>query len=211
VSANKLKEIALAMHNYAENNGGHFPPSAITDNLGKPLLSWRVVLLPYLEEEGLFEQFHLDEPWDSAHNLALLEKMPKIYRAPRNPAVDDPVDPGKTFYQVFVGEGTAFDRNLGLKANDLQAGTSNTILVIEAGEPVPWTKPVDLNYSCKLPIPPLGGVFPEKSRFSLFGSNREKGITVAMADGSVHFIKKELSETTWRAAIAPWDRDCEEW
>ncbi len=82
VSMNNLKQIALAMLNYVEAKGA-FPPAYIADKTtGKPLLSWRVAILPYLEREDLFKEFHLDEPWDSQHNKALIPRMPRVYRSP---------------------------------------------------------------------------------------------------------------------------------
>ena len=78
---NNLKQIGLAFHNYHEANGC-LPPAAITDGSGKPLLSWRVALLPFIEASPLYSRFHLDEPWDSPHNLALLDPMPSSTPAP---------------------------------------------------------------------------------------------------------------------------------
>ncbi len=79
---NNLKQIGLAMHNY-ESTFGTFPPAYIADKAtGKPLLSWRVAILPFLEQDALYKQFHLDEPWDSAHNKTLIARMPPVYRSP---------------------------------------------------------------------------------------------------------------------------------
>jgi RNA polymerase sigma factor (sigma-70 family) len=98
-----LKEIAQAMLNYHDTHGA-FPTSAIYSKDGKPLLSWRVALLPFLGEDNLYKQFHLDEPWDSEHNKKLLENNVKVYHIP---GYDDWT---RTFYQVFVGEDTIFER-----------------------------------------------------------------------------------------------------
>ncbi len=102
-SLNNLKQIAIAMHNYQDTHGC-FPPAAIYGKNGKPLLSWRVLLLPYLEQDNLYRQFHLDEPWDSPHNKKLLETKVKAYHIPGHD------DWTKTYYQVFVGEDTIFER-----------------------------------------------------------------------------------------------------
>ena len=69
------------MHNY-DSTHGSLPPHAIYGKDGKPLLSWRVLILPYIEEQALYEQFHLDEPWDSPHNEPLLRQIPRCYRSP---------------------------------------------------------------------------------------------------------------------------------
>src|ERR1700676_3675353 len=81
---NNLKQIGLAMHNY-HSTYDCFPPAVTADDQGRPLLSWRVLILPYLEEAPLYAQFHLDEPWDSPHNLPLASKMPRVYTCPSDP------------------------------------------------------------------------------------------------------------------------------
>ncbi len=97
-SVNNLKQIALAMHNLHDVNN-HFPPQAIVDDDGKPLLSWRVAMLPYLEQQDLYNEFKLDEPWDSEHNKALIPRMPAVFAIP---GAAKP-EPGKTFYRGFSG------------------------------------------------------------------------------------------------------------
>ena len=78
-STKNLKKIVLALHEFADNHKHWLPPAAICNKKGKPLLSWRVAILPQLGYQNLYEQFKLDEPWDSEHNKKLLEKMPKVY------------------------------------------------------------------------------------------------------------------------------------
>ena len=81
ICTNNLKQIGRGMHIYHEVNG-RLPPAAITDKDGKPLLSWRVAILPYVEQQALYNKFKLDEPWDSPHNKALIEEMPAVYACP---------------------------------------------------------------------------------------------------------------------------------
>ncbi|HEY8503525.1 MAG TPA: DUF1559 domain-containing protein, partial [Gemmataceae bacterium] len=140
-SQNNLKQIGLAMHNYHDTHGT-FPAAAITDKQGRPLLSWRVAILPYLDQNNLYQQFKLDEPWDSEHNKKLLEKMPEIYAPVRGKAPQ----PHSTYYQVFTGPGTPFAGPKGLHFREFKDGLSNTLLVVEAGVAVPWTKPQDIPY-----------------------------------------------------------------
>ena len=193
VASNSLKQIAIAMHNYASTHEGRLPLAAVCNKDGQPLLSWRVLLLPHLDEDDLYQRFHLDEAWDSPHNFPLVEKMPSIYAAPSGLAVRVPR--GSTFYQVFVGMGTAFEGRQGLRLpEDFSDGTSNTILVAEAGEAVPWSKPKDLPYAPDEPLPPLGGIFTDAKR----GGRQFHAV---MADGSVRLVRREVGEETLRAAI----------
>ena len=172
------------MHNY-EHANGHLPPAAVTDPNGQPLLSWRVLILPYIEHEDLYKQFHLDEPWDSPHNLTLLDRMPRTY-AVRSRHVNPP--PNTTYSQVFVGKGTPFESGKKGALNDFKRGTSNTLLIVEAGEPVIWTKPEDIPYDPNGPLPRMGGVWPDIMR-------------AAMADGSRMKFQKPFNEAELRAMI----------
>jgi prepilin-type processing-associated H-X9-DG protein len=201
VSQNNLHQIGIAMHSYADSHDGRFPPAASRDRDGRPLLSWRVLLLPYVEEEALYKQFHLDEPWDSPHNLALLPKMPRTYKAPADAVPGG--EPYTTFYQVFTGPDTAFEVSHGPQLrNDFPKSVSATILVIEAGDAVPWTKPQDLEYDSDKPLPKLGGLFTSPGRFRLLPSSRRKGANVLLADGSARFVDASTPEHAWRYAIS---------
>jgi len=202
LSANNLKQIMLAMHNYHDAYG-HFPTD-ILDKNGKPLLSWRVAILPYIEYDALYKQFKLDEPWDSDNNKKLLKQMPRIYRVGIEPA-----DSVATYYQVIAGQGTAFEPGNKLKLTDVTDGTSNTIGVLEAGPPVEWTKPADIAYDPKKAFPKLDGPFQNVRMVAMLdGSARamnpavkadvfEKFVT--RADGEVVDIdetKPDLKATT---------------
>jgi RNA polymerase sigma factor (sigma-70 family) len=182
-SQKNIHNISYAMHEYHDVLGT-FPPVAVLDKNKKPLLSWRVLLLQYLGEQALFKEFKLDEPWDSAHNKKLLAKMPRVYA----PVTGKAAEPGMTYYQVFTGPGTAFEGTRGLRIWDFIDGTSNTALLIEAGEPVPWTKPADLVYDPKKPLPKLGGLFKDR-------------IHCGLADGSVMPIRRDFVEKAMRILI----------
>jgi hypothetical protein len=188
-SANNLRQLAYAMHLYSDSHGGRFPPAIVYSQDGKPLYSWRVLLLPYVEQEKLYKEFNLEEPWDSEHNKTLLAKMPEIY-APTGTKTKEPFT---TFYQAFYGPGAAFEGKEGKRFTaDFQDGTANTILFVEAGEPVPWTKPADLPYAADKPLPKLGGLLPDLPSFN-----------VGLADGSVRSINRTITEKTLRALITP--------
>jgi hypothetical protein len=187
-----LKMISLSFHNFAVTSSGHFPAPAIVSNEGKPLLSWRVAILPYIDRIPLYRQFKLDEPWDSPHNKKLLSKMPSIYA----PLPGKATDPYTTFYQVCTGPNTPFasheQRQGPSIPRDFPDGTSNTFLVLEASKAVPWTKPEDIRIDPKKPLPKFGGQF---DRFFLAG----------YADGSVRRIRKDADEKMLRCLIDPAD------
>jgi hypothetical protein len=172
--------MALAMHNYLDTNGT-FPPAAHTDKDGKPLLSWRVLILPYLEQSQLYNDFKLDEPWDGPNNKKLLERMPKVFAVGDKPGAN-------TYYRVFLGKGAAFEGAKGLKIADFTDGTSNTFLIVEAETPVPWTKPDELEFDAKKELPKLGGV--DKENFY-----------AAFADGSVKSFPKTIDKDKLKAYI----------
>lgn len=188
-SANNLKMIGLAMHNYHDANGT-FPSAApYQDNNGKALLSWRVALLPYVEEDGLYRQFRFNEPWDSKHNKTLLEKMPSIYA----PTIKGkPARPNTTYYQAFTGNDAPFDPKAkrGPQIAGIKDGVSTTAMVVEGGEAVPWTKPEDVAYDAKKKLPKLGGLFAE-------------GFHVAFFDGSVRLVDRKAKTELLRAMITP--------
>jgi hypothetical protein len=204
-SSENVKKIAQALHR-AGDEGGLAP--AIYDKKGTALLSWRVALLPHLGEGELYKQFKLDEPWDSEHNQKLLDKIPEVYKSPIAGKAEKP---SLTYYQVFVGPGAAFEpgkatsmppyppsgqhgtnpwpRNWnpmiekdGLPViSDFADGVANTLLLAEAGTPVPWTKPADLSFEPGQRTPSIGGLF-------------EGFVTVAWADGWVKQHKAPISE-----------------
>ena len=141
---NQFKNIGLAFHNYANRKKERFPAAASYDDEGKPLLSWRVHILPYIEQNALYNQFHLDEPWDSEHNRKLISIMPSLYIDP-DPALRKLPTKGLTTFVVPVGEGTMFDGPQGVTFKDIMDGTSNTIMFVEVvpERAVVWTKPED--------------------------------------------------------------------
>ncbi len=170
ICANNLKSIAMAIWNY-ESAFGSFPAAATFDKEGKPLLSWRVLLLPDLEQGDLYNQFHLDEAWDSPHNKPLGDKMPRVFQCPSGA-----LSQGLTTYEVFVEPHSMFTgKPSGVTIKDVTDGSSRTLLVVESTQPVPWTKPGGLSLASS--EPGLG-----------MGSKHPGGFSVSMADGSVRFI-----------------------
>jgi prepilin-type processing-associated H-X9-DG protein len=189
-SANNLKQIGLGVLNY-ESRHGELPNNSYSPD-GKPLLSWRVHLLPYIEEEALYRQFHLDEPWDSPNNKPLLARMPKVYATPAERSGKVPQGT-QTYYRGFSSPGAIFaKRNPGQRLGMMQVtdGMSNTILVVEAGLATEWTKPDDMDAPPGKPFPALGGVRPKSDT-----------VMVLFCDGSVRAVRRSLSDAQWRAGI----------
>lgn len=185
---NSMKHVGLAMHNF-HSAYDSFPPQALASKDGKKLLSWRVLILPYLDQAELYEQFRLDEAWDSKHNIKLVAKMPRVYAEPS--ASDAELAAGKTRLQgpllansVFgrVGGGTTF--------RDITDGTSNTVMVVQVpqGKSVTWTKPDDVVVDSKDPAAALTD--PSQERF-----------LVGFCDGSVRQILTTVSQKTLLALL----------
>src|SRR5262245_6686650 len=169
-SANNLKQIGLALHNYHDTYGA-MPSAAVVDKKGKPQLSWRVLILPYIEQDNLYREVKLAVPWDSDHNKKLIDKMPPVYALPTKGA-----KPGHTHYRVFVGNGAMWDWIQGTTFAQITDGLSNTWMVVEAEEGVPWTKPDEFEFDPKQDLPKLGRAF-------------KNGFHVLYGDGSVRFYK----------------------
>jgi Protein of unknown function (DUF1559) len=179
-SMNRLKQIGLAMHNYHDINKS-FPPAAKCKD-GKRLLSWRVLILPLVEQQKLYEQFHLDEPWDSDHNRKLIPRMPEVYHSSLS------LPAGKTTFLGIAGQSGMFPGCQGLRIRDVTDGTSNTIFVVDADDAraVDWTKPEDLTPDPERPLDGLLGHFPD-------------GFLALFVDASVRFIPKTVSPKTVKA------------
>jgi len=188
-SLNNVKQIMLGLLNY-ESARGAFPTQAIRSADGKPLLSWRVQILPYIEQQALYKQFHLDEPWDSEHNKQLISQMPEIYLDPSSRL--SPTD-GLTSYLGVAGEGRLFDggRAVGMKLSAIRDGTSNTIAVVQVddADAVEWTRPEDWELEDSDPFAGLGGLHPG-------------GVFVAgFCDGSVRTISVGLDPDVFKALL----------
>ncbi len=181
-STNLMKQIALGMHVFHDTRR-RFPARAVFDKDGKPLLSWRVLLLPYLQEGNLYKQFHLDEPWDSPHNKKLIERMPAAFRSPASKAPAN-----TTTYLVPVGPGSLFEGNKGVPIREIRDGTSNTLMLVEANDDqaVIWTKPDDFEYDQQDPMCGLIGSYPD-------------GFLAGLADGSVRFVRSSVDPTVLKA------------
>lgn len=172
-SGNNLRQLGLALYNF-ESTYRTFPATAGVGDDGQPMLSWRVAILPFVEEGELYQKFNLDEPWDSEHNLALLEEMPDVFKHPgRN------TPPGHTVYMAPVNDVTLLRKTEPSRLANVTDGTSNTIMLLETSEElaVPWTAPQDYELDMENPSAGLfvNGIF-----------------NMLLGDGSVHTVEQVL-------------------
>ncbi|MDG3004461.1 DUF1559 domain-containing protein [Paludisphaera mucosa] len=181
---NNLKQIGLACLNYESVAGAL--PADIVDKDGKPLLSWRVAILPYMEEQALYGKFKLDEPWDSPHNKPLLDEMPRSFLCPSRPTTDKTRSP----YQGFAGPHALFEPGRKIKLTEIPDGTSTTLLAVEGAEDVPWSKPGDIAFDPDA-APTLKGA----------GSKHPGGFNALFADGHVKFLKNSINPVVLKAMI----------
>jgi hypothetical protein len=207
-SINNLKSIGLAMHNFHDRYK-RFPPAVVYGPDGKPWHSWRVLILPYIDQR-LYDRYRFDEPWDGPHNKALLKSVPAAYRDPVYPESKD----GFTHYAAITGPGTAFPleprhpvdfaRNVaGLTAAtttiaDIRDGTSNTILVgpVSPERKIPWTKPEDVAWNDNFPALGRPGSFATPHQ-----SDNRPAAAFVRADGSVLTERADLDLTALRRLL----------
>lgn len=176
---NNLKQIGIGTHNHVGSTGRL--PRADED------LSWRVHILPYIEQENVYRQFDMKRPWNQGRNQALGDTFIPTYQS----KLDDPPT-SQTHYRVFTGEGSAFDTDLWRKGggfNFIVDGLSNTILVIDTAETVPWPAPKEV-------LLQKGGQFPE------FGHPKRSQVLIEMCDGSVRSVDKKALDAAKVRALA---------
>jgi prepilin-type processing-associated H-X9-DG protein len=185
---NNLKQIGLAMHNYATRYNC-FPPAYIPDKNGKPMHSWRVLILPFMEEgQFVYSQYRFNEPWNSPHNRALAAQMPRVYACPTEGAFGG----SETSYAMIVGPHTISDGPTPRTYAAIKDGLSNTIMVVEATEAhINWLEPRDLDVE-KMQFQ-IGGGSNAYSRKNEISSPHSNGANVLFCDGSVHFLSSNTS------------------
>ncbi len=176
----KLGILALAMHNYQETYGA-FPPAYLADKDGKPMHSWRVLLLPFLGHLDLYEQYRFDEPWNGPNNQRLAAHMPAEFHCPADPGAEN-----HTSYFVVVGPDTVFPGVVSIRKAEITDGPVNTILLVEAMDrQVNWLEPKDVTYE-----EGRRGINPTAERG--ISSHHEGGAMVAFADGSRELLPDRI-------------------
>lgn len=199
-SANNMRQIVLANLNH-ESAYGSFVTAHTKNESGKKLLSWRVHILPFIEQQALYEQFHLDEPWDSPHNKTLIAKMPVLYA---NPAL--PLEEGMTSYLAVTGDDTVIaapkeassdgEMKTGVKTSEITDGTESTLLIVDANldNTVIWTKPDDF-------VP----AEHDNIHSQLSGTWANQLIAAAFVNGSITYLGIEYSEEELHALMTKSD------
>ena len=197
VCKNNLLQITLALQNYHDAYGS-FPPAYIADANGRPMHSWRVLILPFMEQRNLYDLYRFDEPWNGPNNSKLAVHFPYVYRCPKD--YDDP-QRFETSYVAVLGEATAWSDDKPLTARDFADGTGNTLMIVEVHESgVHWMEPRDLHISQM----PLAVNAPRGQGISSAHAGRNKppaGANCAFADGHVDYLPNDTPPEALRAAL----------
>jgi len=182
---NNLKQIGLALQNYHDQCGS-FPPAVVVDANGRPMHSWRILILKFFERPEaatIYDQYKFDEPWDGPNNRRLSLRIPSEYRCPKDQGA-----PGTTSYLAVVGEETVWPGTTAVSIRNIKDGTSKMIQVVEADDThINWLEPRDLDFAT--------------ARQQLSHSQHGKGFNVLFADGSVHFITSDFDPKLWQALL----------
>ena len=184
---NNLKWLGIALHNYHETYDS-FPPAYVADENGKPMHSWRVLILPYLDQMGLYRAYDFSKPWDSPENRELLKHMPRDFVCPTHVSLSEEAE--TTSYVAIVGPETAWPNSKSTRLRDCLDGPSQTILLIESNSlQIPWTAPVDLTR--EEAIEALASTDIESfdgHRYESFLYEYFSGRNVLLMDGAVRFV-----------------------
>lgn len=181
-----LAKIGVAIEKYVAAKG-HYPPAYTTDEDGKPMHSWRVLLLPYLGENKLYAKYDLDKPWDDPANQHVIARMPRVYRCPMEKDVTD-----ESAYMVLTGEGFLFDGDAKREPNAIKDDVNSALLVVEVSDTsIQWTEPKDLS---------LDTIDWTRSRSNGLGSKHTSGgLHVLTADGEVHHLGEFVTPEALKA------------
>ena len=181
--SNNMKQLGLALHNYHAVHK-KFPPAYTVDEDGNPLHSWRVLILPYIEQLSLYEQIRLDEPWDSEHNSQFHDVMIAAFQCPSN---GDVMPGANCCYTAVIGKDTVFPGEKGITLGTITDGLSNTVLFAERLGPVCWMDP-----TCEVTLEEIlehGGINED---YEGLGSYHTGGINAVFCDGSVQFLSETI-------------------
>ena len=195
---NNLRQIGIALHNYHDTYGS-FPPAYVADATGRPMHSWRVLILPFLEEEALYDRYDFSEPWDGPNNRLLATAMPKIYGCPSDGSA---WPTGCTSYVGIIGASAMWRGEYPVSCGQVTDASGSTLLVVEShGCGIPWMAPVDLD-SRMLPaaINPKAGQGICSCHES-GGTSRGKFANVLFVDGTVRQLNRDLPPKSINAFV----------
>jgi type II secretory pathway pseudopilin PulG len=191
-SRNNLMQIGLGIHNYHDVYNT-LPAPMLPDKDGRPSISWRVSLLPFIEQTPLFDRYDSNNPWDAPSNAFVRSQRLKIYESP----TAGEKTPGKTNYVVVVGQNTAFRPNQNTNFGKIVDGTSNTIFVLEiANSDIEWSEPRDLD---------LNTLVFAKSAPPGAKNVVVAGTYVLLGDGSTVRLPRELTVEQLKKYLNPSD------
>jgi hypothetical protein len=184
---NNLKQIGLAMHNY-HDTFGQFPAAHLNDHNDQPMVSWRVSILPFIDQQVRYNSYNFNEPWDSAANSQLLAPMPVAYICPSHPAAGGI----NTSYVTIVGDNSLLGNGKGVSIREVSDGLSNTLMVVEGCQlQIPWMKPEDVEANSFTRIGDPNGV----------SSSHQNGVHMLLGDGSVRYVSNNTSPSVIKALI----------
>lgn len=185
---NNLKVLGLALLNYQFEHG-RFPPAYIADEHGKPMHSWRVLILPYLDRAALHRAYRFDEPWNGPNNRKLADHGLSIFNCPE----DDSEPSMRTSYMVVVGPNTMFPGSKSTQLSDISDGQAETIMLVEvAGSDVHWMEPRDLPVELA-----LGGI--NTAAGQSISSKHSGGVNVVFADARTAFLPDKTDRDQLKA------------
>jgi hypothetical protein len=171
------------LRNYHDAHGS-FPPACVVDANGKPMHSWRVLILPYIDGDDLYKKYRFDEPWDGPNNRKLHGEIVQVFRCPSQQRLRNP-NPHATSYVAVVGPRTAWRGDRPVKLSDFTDDSDATILLVETKDSgIHWMEPRDLEYP-PMPAeinPPSGGGI---------SSYHEDSAVVLYADGSLELLPND--------------------
>jgi hypothetical protein len=196
VCLSNMKQLALALHNYHDVYGC-FPPAYIADSNGKPMHSWRVLILPYLEEQALYKAYDFTEPWDGPNNRKLAQNKPPVYGCPssNNSAAASLA----TSYVAVVGPKTLWPGAKVTRLSDIRDGTDNTIMLVEnTNSDINWMEPRDVSFEEAVRGNGFSSPHVRKNGYFYHGT---PAFTVALAQGSVWSLPQELPTETLEALL----------
>ncbi|MEX1233143.1 MAG: DUF1559 domain-containing protein [Planctomycetaceae bacterium] len=196
---NNLKQIGLALHNYHDAHGS-FPPAYLADEHGRPMHSWRVLILPFMDHHKLYDEYRFDEPWNGPHNITLQDRIPEGYRCPtyqrqlQERKTDSEFSQRLTNYVVIESPTAVFDGTHAPTISEITDGTDKTILVVDVNQhAVHWMQPDEITPDD----------FFNELRFAADGKRalHPMGLQVLMADGAVRYISSTTPIKTVLALI----------